>query len=74
MVSWPLTTVCNALLIHAQMAFNPTINAVEKELKIYRQENADMLSPFEISDHPAGGIVPGAPDTPPPGLAPELKR
>ena len=40
------------------MAVNPTDCAVEKGLKTCRRpENAAMLAPFEISDHPAGDIV-----------------
>ena len=39
------------------MAVNPTDCAVEKGLKTCRQKTAAMLAPFEISDHPAGGIV-----------------
>ena len=39
------------------MAVNPTDCAVEKGPKTSRQENAAMLAPFEISDHPAGVIV-----------------
>ena len=39
------------------MAVNPTDCAVEKGLKTCRQENAAMLAPFKIRNHPAGGIV-----------------
>ena len=39
------------------MAVNPTDCAVEKGLKTCRPENAAMLAPFEICNHPAGGIV-----------------
>ena len=40
------------------MAGNPTDCAVEKGLKTCRRENAAMLAPFKIRNHPAGGIVP----------------
>jgi hypothetical protein len=39
------------------MAGNATDCAVENGLKTCRQENAAMLASFEISNHPAGGIV-----------------